>query len=118
IGIEEAKALTCKLIVEGANGPTDTAAEPYIAEKGIALIPDILANSGGVVVSYYEWLQNKRSERWELEEVEERLAKRMKRTYLAVSEYAAIKKCDWRNAAMCLALDRIGKAYSERGIFP
>lgn len=118
IGIEEAKALTCKLIVEGANGPTDTAAEPYIAEKGIALIPDILANSGGVVVSYYEWLQNKRSERWELEEVEERLAKRMKRTYLAVSEYAAMKKCDWRNAALCIALDRIGKAYSERGIFP
>jgi glutamate dehydrogenase (NAD(P)+) len=118
IGVAEAKALTCKLIVEGANGPTDSIAEPYLYEKGIALIPDILANSGGVIVSYYEWLQNKRSERWELEEVEERLAKRMKRTYLAVSEYAAMKKCDWRNAAMCIAIDRIGKAYSERGIFP
>jgi glutamate dehydrogenase (NAD(P)+) len=118
IGIPEARALSCKLIVEGANGPTDTAAEPILYEKGIALIPDILANSGGVVVSYYEWLQNKRSERWELEEVEERLAKRMKRTYLAVSEYAAMKKCDWRNAAMCIAIERIGKAYGERGIFP
>ena len=118
IGVREAKALSCRLIVEGANGPTDSAAEPYLAEKGIALIPDILANSGGVVVSYYEWLQNKRSERWDLEEVEERLAKRMKRTYLAVSEYAATKQCDWRTAAMCIAIDRIGKAYSERGIFP
>ncbi|HXJ19100.1 MAG TPA: Glu/Leu/Phe/Val dehydrogenase [Polyangia bacterium] len=118
IGIEEAKALPVKLIVEGANGPTETAAEPILREKGIDVIPDILANSGGVVVSYYEWLQNKRSERWELEEVEERLAKRMKRTYLAVSEYAAIKKCDWRVAAMALAVERIARTYAERGIFP
>jgi glutamate dehydrogenase/leucine dehydrogenase len=118
IGVREAKALEVKLIVEGANGPTETAAEPILHERGIDLIPDILANSGGVVVSYYEWLQNKRSERWDLEEVEERLAKRMKRTFLAVTEYAAQKKCDWRMAAMGIALDRIGKAYSERGIFP
>jgi glutamate dehydrogenase (NAD(P)+) len=118
IGVPEAKALTVKLIVEGANGPTETAAEPILHEKGIDLIPDIFANSGGVVVSYYEWLQNKRSERWDLEEVEERLAKRMKRTYLAVTEYAAQKKCDWRMAAMGIALDRINKAYAERGIFP
>ena len=114
----EAKALTVRLIVEGANGPTETAAEPILREKGIDLIPDILANSGGVVVSYYEWLQNKRSERWDLEEVEERLAKRMKRTYLQVNEYAAAKKCDWRMAAMGIALERIGRAYAERGIFP
>jgi len=118
IGIPEAKALNCKVIVEGANGPTDSAAEPYIYEKGIALIPDILANSGGVVVSYYEWLQNKRSERWDLEEVEERLQKRMKRTYLTVDEYASTKKVSWRDAAMAIAVERIGKAYSERGIFP
>jgi glutamate dehydrogenase/leucine dehydrogenase len=118
IGVPEAKALRVKLIVEGANGPTETDAEPILASRGIDLIPDILANSGGVVVSYYEWLQNKRSERWDLEEVEERLAKRMKRTYLAVSEYAQMNKCDWRMAAMSLSLDRIGKAYSERGIFP
>jgi len=118
IGVTEARALAVRLIVEGANGPTETAAEPILKEKGIDLIPDILANSGGVVVSYYEWLQNKRSERWDLEEVEDRLAKRMKRTYLQVSEYAAARKCDWRTAAMGIALERIGKAYSERGIFP
>ena len=118
IGVTEARALAVRLIVEGANGPTETAAEPILKEKGIDLIPDILANSGGVVVSYYEWLQNKRSERWDLEEVEDRLAKRMKRTYLQVSEYAASRKCDWRTAAMGIALERIGKAYSERGIFP
>jgi glutamate dehydrogenase (NAD(P)+) len=118
IGVTEAKALNVKVIVEGANGPTETAAEPIIHDKGIDLIPDILANSGGVVVSYFEWLQNKRSERWDLEDVEDRLTKRMKRTFLAVSEYAAQKRCDWRMAAMGIALDRIGKAYAERGIFP
>jgi glutamate dehydrogenase/leucine dehydrogenase len=118
IGVAEARALNVRLIVEGANGPTETAAEPILREKNIDLIPDILANSGGVVVSYYEWLQNKRSERWDLEEVEERLAKRMKRTYLQVSEYASAKKCDWRMAAMGIALERIGRAYAERGIFP
>jgi glutamate dehydrogenase (NAD(P)+) len=118
IGVAEAKALTVKLIVEGANGPTDLIAEPILYDKGIALIPDILANSGGVVVSYYEWLQNKRSEVWDLEEVEEKLAKRMKRTYLAVSEYANTRKCDWRTAAMGIGLQRIAKVYAERGIFP
>jgi glutamate dehydrogenase (NAD(P)+) len=118
IGVPEARAIRCKLIAEGANGPTDPRAEPILLEKGVHIIPDILANSGGVAVSYYEWLQNKRSEVWDLEEVEERLAKRMKRTFLAVSEYAATRKCDWRTAAMCLALGRIAKAYGERGIFP
>ena len=78
----------------------------------------ILASSGGVAVSHYEWLQNKRSEVWDIEEVEEKLAKRMKRTYLEVSEFAATRKCDWWTAAMCMALGRIAKAYSERGIFP
>src|SRR5262249_12296999 len=78
IGPAEAKLLKCRLIVEGANGPTYPAAEDILEERGISVIPDILANSGGVVVSYYEWLQNKRSERWELEEVEARLENRMK----------------------------------------
>jgi glutamate dehydrogenase (NAD(P)+) len=118
VGPAEARALRCKVIVEGANGPTHPRAEPILQEKGIALIPDILANSGGVAVSYYEWLQNKRAEVWDLEEVEERLAKRMKRTYLAVSEFAATRKCGWRTAAMCIALGRLAKAYGERGIFP
>jgi glutamate dehydrogenase (NAD(P)+) len=118
IGPAEAEALRCKVIVEGANGPTWPSAEPIIESRGIDLIPDILANSGGVAVSYYEWLQNKRSEFWDLEEVEEKLAKRMKRTYLAVSEFAATRKCNWRTAAMCLAIGRISKVYGARGIFP
>jgi glutamate dehydrogenase (NAD(P)+) len=65
IGDEEAKALRCKMVAEGANGPTLPSAERILQSRGIDVIPDILANSGGVVVSYYEWLQNKRSERWD-----------------------------------------------------
>src|SRR6185503_12853774 len=84
IGEKEAKALKCKVVAEGANGPTYPEAEAILTDRGVDVLPDILVNSGGVIVSYYEWLQNKRSEQWDLEEVEHRLEKRMKRTYQQV----------------------------------
>ncbi len=115
---KEARALKCKVVVEGANGPTYPAAEGILAERGIDLLPDILVNSGGVAVSYYEWLQNKRSERWDLEEVEARLQKRMTRTYNMVRETAEERKVDYRTAAYIIGLERIARAYAERGIFP
>ena len=115
---KEAKALRCKVIVEGANGPTYPEAEPILAERGIDVLPDILVNSGGVMVSYFEWLQNKRSERWDLEEVEQRLENGMKRTYGQVQELALEKKMDYRTASYAIGLKRIEQAYSERGIFP
>ncbi len=118
IGLEEAKALRCKLVVEGANGPTLPEAEEVLLERGIHVIPDIMANSGGVVVSYYEWLQNKRSEQWEADEVEGRLEKRMKRTYEQVKTFAENRNVDWRVASYGLALERIARVYEERGIFP
>jgi glutamate dehydrogenase (NAD(P)+) len=118
IGEQEAKSLKCKMIAEGANGPTHTDAEEILLDRGIDIIPDILANSGGVVVSYYEWLQNKRSERWELEEVQQRLERRMRRTYAAVRQYAHQHGIDWRTASYSIALERLQAAYKERGIFP
>jgi glutamate dehydrogenase (NAD(P)+) len=118
IGEKEARALKVKVIAEGANGPTTLEAEQILLERGIEMIPDILANSGGVTVSYFEWLQNKRSERWELEEVEEKLEKRMKRAYQNVREMAEERKIDMRTAAYGVALSRLEAAYSERGIFP
>jgi glutamate dehydrogenase (NAD(P)+) len=118
IGEKEAKALKAKVVVEGANGPTYPEAEQILADRGIDVLPDILVNSGGVAVSYYEWLQNKRSERWDLEEVEARLEKRMKKTYGMVRDVAAERKVDYRTAAYIIGLERISLAYSERGIFP
>jgi glutamate dehydrogenase (NAD(P)+) len=118
VGVAEAKALKCKLMVEGANGPTYPEAEDILLDRGVDVLPDIFANSGGVIVSYYEWLQNKRSERWDLEEVESRLERRMKRTYAMLRDYTTEKKVDWRVAAYAIGLERIQKAYQERGIFP
>jgi glutamate dehydrogenase (NAD(P)+) len=118
IGEKEAKALKVKVIAEGANGPTYPEAEQILEDRGIDVLPDILVNSGGVMVSYFEWLQNKRSERWDLEEVERRLEAGMKRTYAIVRDYAEEKKVDFRTASYSIALDRLEKAYSERGIFP
>ena len=118
IGEAEAKALKCKVVAEGANGPTYPAAEQILLDRGIDVIPDVLANSGGVVVSYYEWLQNKRSERWDQSDVHQRLDRRMRRTFANVRQYAASRRLDWRTACYGLALERLEQSYMERGIFP
>lgn len=118
IGADEAKEIRAKVVVEGANGPTDLDGDRVLAERGIDLIPDILANSGGVIVSYYEWLQNKRSEQWDHADVLARLEKRMKQTYGQVRNYVAAKKTDWRTASYAIGLERLKTSYKERGIFP
>jgi glutamate dehydrogenase (NAD(P)+) len=118
IGEAEAKMLKCRLIVEGANGPTYPKAEDILLDRGVHIVPDILANSGGVVVSYYEWLQNKRSERWEKSDVQSRLERRMRRTYANVRQTVAQRGFSWRTACYAIALERLQTAYHERGIFP
>lgn len=118
IGEAEAKALDVKLVAEGANGPTNPAGEKVLLERGIPILPDVLANSGGVTVSYYEWVQNKRSESWTEEEVDAKLEHAMQRAFREVSEFARTKKVDRRLAAYALALQRINAVYAEREIFP
>ncbi len=118
IGEEEARALNVRLIGEGANGPCSPEGEKILLDKGIAILPDVLANAGGVTVSYFEWVQNKRSESWSLEEVDERLERAMRRAYREVTELARQKKCSLRVAAYGCALQRIATVYAEREIFP
>ncbi|HVY44997.1 MAG TPA: Glu/Leu/Phe/Val dehydrogenase [Minicystis sp.] len=118
VGVEEAQALQVRLVAEGANGPCTPDGEKVLLERGIDILPDVLANSGGVTVSYYEWVQNKRSESWTLEEVDLRLEKAMKRAYREVVEMSRQKKASLRVAAYCVALQRIAAAYGEREIFP
>lgn len=118
IGEKEARLLKCRLVAEGANGPTFPKAEEILLGRGVHVVPDILANSGGVIVSYYEWLQNKRSERWEKNEVLARLERRMRKTYSNVRQYVAQHGVDWRTACYAIGLERLQQSYQERGIFP
>ena len=118
IGEDEARALQVKLVAEGANGPCSPEGEKVLLERGIAILPDVLANAGGVTVSYFEWVQNKRSESWTLEEVDERLEKAMRKAYREVIDMGRHKKTSMRIAAYAVALQRIAQVYAEREIFP
>lgn len=115
---ETAPLLKVKLIAEGANGPTNTDGERICAERGIQIIPDILCNSGGVIGSYFEWLQNKRQEIWELEEVNTKLNHKIVKAYNEMTKTAKQYKTDWRTAAFIVAISRIRTVFGERGIFP
>ncbi len=118
VGVDEAKVLQTRLVAEGANGPCSPEGEKILLDRGIDILPDVLANAGGVTVSYFEWVQNKRSESWTLEEVDERLERAMRLAYRQVTEMARQKKCSLRIAAYACALQRIAQVYVEREIFP
>ena len=106
------------MVAEGANGPTDTEGEAILRKNGVDIIPDILCNSGGVIGSYYEWLQNKRSESWKIEEVLEMIHDKVDSAFNKVVVTAEEFQVNWRDAAYIVALRRLEKTYKERGIFP
>jgi glutamate dehydrogenase (NAD(P)+) len=118
VGEKEANALKVRLVAEGANGPTTLEGDRVLAERDIFVIPDVIANAGGVTVSYYEWVQNRRSERWTIQEVDRLLEAAMRQTYQRVVDFASTKECDLRTACYGVALERLVNAYAERGIFP
>ncbi len=118
VGVEEADALQVKLVVEGANGPCTKEGEAALHKRGIEVLPDVLANAGGVTVSYYEWVQNRRSEQWTLDEVDTRLERAMTDAYQRVADFARSHDCNYRIASYGVALERLMRVYEEREIFP
>ena len=114
---ENAARLNCKILCEGANGPTTAIADEILAEKKIFVIPDILANAGGVTVSYFEWVQDRQGFFWNEDLVNSRLEDIMVNSFAAVISYAEKHKVDNRTAAYMLALDRVAIAMKLRGIY-
>jgi glutamate dehydrogenase (NAD(P)+) len=111
---DNATDVRATLIVEGANGPTTPKADEILLDRGIVTVPDILANAGGVTVSYFEWAQNIQQFRWELDRVTGELEKVMVRAYGAVRDVANEKSIDLRTAAFVLGVRRVGKAALAR----
>jgi glutamate dehydrogenase (NAD(P)+) len=113
-----AGTVEARYIIEGANGPTTPAADAILEDKGIVVVPDILANAGGVVVSYFEWVQGLQSYFWEAEEVNKRLDALMIRGFREVWNSARDNDVSLRNAAYFIAVDRVAGAIAQRGLFP
>ncbi len=104
-----------KLVLEAANGPTTPVADAILNERGVTIVPDILANCGGVTVSYFEWVQNIQQFRWELDQVNFELKKRMSRAIQAVFTKADEQEMSLRDAAFDIAVHRVAHAEELRG---
>src|SRR5947207_3042686 len=112
-----AERLKCKVLAEGANGPTTAAADEILYRKGIFVIPDILANAGGVTVSYFEWVQDRMGYFWREDVVNERLKDTMVASFNDLCRYADAHSVDTRTAAYMLAIDRVAYDTRMRGIY-
>jgi glutamate dehydrogenase/leucine dehydrogenase len=118
INESNAQIIKAKIILEGANGPTTVEADAILEKKGVLVIPDILANAGGVVVSYFEWVQNLEAFMWEEDEINAQLAKIMGKAFEEVWRVSREKEVSLRMAAYMVALSRVVKAKKLRGVFP
>jgi glutamate dehydrogenase (NAD(P)+) len=113
-----AHRVTAKVIVEGANGPTAPAADDIFTANGQLVVPDILANAGGVIVSYFEWVQANQAYWWSEKEVEQRLEERMIRAWERVRDHASLHGIPLRLAATSMAVETVTSAHLARGLYP
>ncbi len=118
INKDNAPGLKCGMVVEGANGPTTAEADDILRERNILVIPDILANAGGLIVSYFEWVQGLQEYYWSREAVHDELKKRMKSTFVRVADYAEKENIPMRLAALMLGISRVSQAKKLRGLYP
>jgi glutamate dehydrogenase (NAD(P)+) len=118
ITVKNADNVRAKILCEGANGPVTFEADKILNERGIHVVPDILANSGGVTVSYFEWVQDIQAYFWSDEEVNDRLRLIMEKSYEEVHELAAEKGLSMRQAATWIGVSRVAEAHQMRGLFP
>src|SRR5690606_28706627 len=116
--LDHAAEIKATLVADGADGAPDVEAERSLLEKGVEIIPDILCNSGGVIGSYFEWLQNRSGEIWQMDEVMAKLEKKLRESFTKVVETAKKRGVDNRSAAFIIAIERLEDAYVQRGIFP
>ncbi len=115
---DNADKINARLIIEGANGPTTPTADAILADRGITVVPDILANAGGVAVSYFEWVQDLQAYFWDEPEVNDKLARVMHRTYREVLAAAEQHDVGLRSAAQIIAVGRVADAHLIRGLYP
>ena len=115
---QTAVGIKAKIVVEGANAPTTPEGDAVLNDKGILVVPDILANSGGVIVSYFEWVQDKQNYAWDAEEVRTNLDRILLKAFNEVEVMAKERKVTWREAAHMLGVARVAEAHKLRGLYP
>jgi glutamate dehydrogenase (NAD(P)+) len=115
---QSAAGIKAKIVVEGANAPTTPEGDAILNEKGVLVVPDILANSGGVIVSYFEWVQDKQNYPWNADEVRTNLDSILMKAFHEVEQMATSRKVTWREAAHMLGVARVSEAHKLRGLYP
>ena len=115
---KSAGGIQAKIVVEGANAPTTPAGDALMKDKNILVVPDILANAGGVIVSYFEWVQDKQNYFWTADEVKQNLNEILMKSVREVEAMADSKGVTWREAAMMLGVGRVAEAHKLRGLYP